>query len=587
MPDRKFTKVYGDAGYTMTFLCAVYSRLAYMAPAQFLSHYTKIFGPVIPGNLLEDMNAMVDQQGVKGLTDEATMFGKDKKYPSGLTTPALIERVASGINPASLAFLPWAARINEINGEERISEQDPNCDTDLPAVQNDQLYFITIDTSNYGSVFVFGDLRAPNVVNVVFRGTSNKKSASSYLHPKSWAPTTIATFKTYPIKVMVGVYKLLNEITHTILDAVVQVSGWLNPKAGPGGIKILTSGHSLGGALATLFAFKYVIQISADQGFGIKYPILDRNIACFSLGSPRVLGENASVFFCLLTTQNSALKLGKGLQDRQNAIPKNILGRITYIRSTTLHDPVPGLPKAGYEHPCSTGSGPLSSIKGVYADETARQNINADCLLMAKNSFSTRCGLVSKLAPKLTNNYALELNCKRKKRSLMENFNGPLYSHNPVVFHAQYLGIAFASGVNLKEVLNGKIGRVGQNLLRTQKGIYDSSTVGPVKVNDTMMRLMFYQAGSRTINVVFTDLVPYRDVPDLADPGEDNENYSADLDNSAYGTVEIPEKLAKIPEDIKLNGKNFQQLLLTAVEVPINSESANIMNYTQLSKGRK
>jgi hypothetical protein len=576
----------------MSFLCAVYSRLAYMPPDQFLSHYTKIFGPIIDENLLDDINTMVQKKGLGGLSDEVTMFAR--AYKSNVSSKTFLDTVKSGINPVSVAFLPWAEQINTVNGEERISATDANCETQKTPVSDPHLNFVTIDTSNYGSVFIFGDQRAPNIINVVFRGTSNKKSASSYLNPKSWSPTTIATFKNgkngkeYPLKVMMGVYKLLNEMTNTIMNAVVQVSQWLNPKADPGSLKILTTGHSLGGALATLFAFKYVIQISADAGFKAKYPMLDPSIACFSLGSPRVLGENASVFFCLLTTQNSTLKLSTGLEDRKGAIPATIKGRITYIRSTTLHDPIPALPKAGYEHPCSKGSGPLSSLKGVYPDETARQNINQDCLLMAKNSFSTRCGLLKNLAPRLTTKYTLDLNCKRKKRSLLENLNGPLYSHNPGVFHSQYLGIAYAAAVNLKGS-SGKIARIDKDLLTTQPGIYCPPGI-PIKKGETVLRLMFYKAGTDTMSIVFTDLVVFRDGTINRSIQDTNEDYSADLDNSNFGSAIISDNVAtlKLPEDSKLNSDVFKQLTKNTRALPLHTpslkslKSLNIVDYQTL-----
>ena len=55
----EFTTDYGLSVNMISFICAVYSRLAYMNDHQFLGHYTKIFGSIIPDEMMIAINAQV------------------------------------------------------------------------------------------------------------------------------------------------------------------------------------------------------------------------------------------------------------------------------------------------------------------------------------------------------------------------------------------------------------------------------------------------------------------------------------------------------------------------------------------------
>lgn len=66
----KFTEDYGTSVNMISFIGSVYSRLSYMNEHQFLGHYTKIFGPIIPEELMSDMNNVIKNRIPNILNDE-------------------------------------------------------------------------------------------------------------------------------------------------------------------------------------------------------------------------------------------------------------------------------------------------------------------------------------------------------------------------------------------------------------------------------------------------------------------------------------------------------------------------------------
>lgn len=310
----------------------------------------------------------------------------------------------------SLRFLPWAQEINKVNGEQRIDANTPNCDIETTTVPNENLVFATIATSNYGTTYVVGDKRMPNIVNVVFRGTSDAKSASSYTKASSltamWTGYIIGALikEEDKEKFLYGIYKILIETTHTLIGAIKYVSDKINPNAEKGSVNVITSGHSLGGGLATIFAYVYVAHISNEDNFTNLYPSLNVNIGCFTYGSPRVLSKDLATHFCELTTNNENNFLKYEHTDSYkkfiSSIKSKIPGRITYLRIVMHNDPVTNVPQIGYSHPCS------------YLDVKMRKATNSDCLVQVKNSFSNRCR-GTRLA--MTYDFDLPLNCVNTK----------------------------------------------------------------------------------------------------------------------------------------------------------------------------
>jgi len=492
--NQDFTDDYGLSINMISFICAVYCRLAYMNDRQFLGHYTKIFGPVIPDLMMQSINEQVIKNDTSGLLNDRVMFGltlgKDK---FDLKTFQSKEQFGG----VGLQFLHWAQKINIINGEQRIDANTANCDFDVKqTIANDKLVFVSIETSNYGEIFVVGDKRMPNIVTVIFRGTSDAKSAGSYTKLSSlkamWTGN-VAGLKNKKEKYLYGIYKILMDTIHILMHSINYVKDKI--KNNEDRVSVISTGHSLGGALATIFAYVYVSHVSNSGDFNTLYPRLNINIACFSLGSPKVFDKELANIFCSLTTNNSQSK------NRYNGEGANVIkGRITYLRIVSHNDPIPMLPlkQFGFLHPCS-------SETGLDTDElTQRKNTNVNCLVQIDNEFSDRCR-GTRLA--MTYNFKDKpLNCVDTTEERMKNA-GTFHGKNPTAHHTEYLGISFVGGVSFGNVLNNNIQRVREPIGLSKKG-------------NTVCRLIFYPSVSnnaQTASVGFYDLSIKRDVTNISD----------------------------------------------------------------------
>jgi hypothetical protein len=495
----KFTNDYGHTANMISFIGSIYSRLAYMNDHQILGHYTKIFGPVIPEAMMKAINTQVITNGLSSILEDGQMFNLNKDVDAYDLKTYQTDR---GL---SLQFLPWAQKINIINGEQRIDANNANCSFETDeTIPNDNLVFISIATSNYGEIYVVGDKRMPNIVNVTFRGTSDAKSAGSYTKLSSLIAMYVANIKQakpdandiqidinegtkYKEKYLYGIYKIFIEISHTLMESVEYVAKQINPGASAATdenkkVSVVTTGHSLGGGLATVFAFVYVTHISNLDDFNVKYPSLNSNIACFSYGSPRVFSLGTSKEFCYLTTNNQAdLKQDDGYKEFMKLV--SVRGRITYLRVVTAHDPVTALPKVGFSHPCS------EITKG------ARKNTNIDCLTQVSNSFSSRCR-----GTRLAMTFDMEklpLKCVSTKDDTKNRQWGPVLAKMPMGYHTNYLGISYIGGLPLGNV-------IGNNIKRSDSG-------------NTVCRILLYPKGTDMGNalVSFFDLSDIRSVSNV------------------------------------------------------------------------
>jgi len=568
-----FTEDYGTSVNMVSFIGSVYSRLSYMNEHQFLGHYTKIFGPIIPDLLMENMNNVIKNGGTPNILNDEKMFSLTNETEKfGLQT----YKTSNGL---SLRFLPWAQEINKVNGEQRIDANTPNCDIETTTVPNENLVFATIATSNYGTTYVVGDKRMPNIVNVIFRGTSDAKSAGSYSKASSltamWTGNIMGGLvkEEDKEKFLYGIYKILIETAHTLIGAIKYVSDKINPNAEKGSVNVITTGHSLGGGLATIFAYVYVAHISNEANFTNLYPSLNINIGCFTYGSPRVLSKDLAIHFCELTTNNENNFLNyehtdtykKFIESINNKIP----GRITYLRIVMHNDPVAAVPKIGYSHPCSD----LNDIK-------FRKATNSDCLVQVGNSFSNRCR-GTRLS--MTYDFGLPLNCVNTKEDRTNGPKGPVLAKMPMGYHTEYLGISYIGGISLGNVFGKNIKRVNQSNNTSKKG-------------DTVCRILIYP-DPKNINkslVGFYDLSIYRsksndaslnirdDELENIESNEKSQNDMLSLEQDGNKTNDqlqnqpqtqnksstifknmtgISKIMVEVPEDIMLTNEAFEQIV--------------------------
>lgn len=147
-------------------------------------------------------------------------------------------------------------------------------DDDISAnLSSDYVQYICISTSNYSSVYIVAN-KLINTIFVCFRGTYSIKSGLSYLKLSSITPTKIceSTDDGY----LLGVFKIIAEIFYTIEESINYLSThFLKSNK----IKLITTGHSLGGGAASIFSYLWVKHKP------------DLKIVCITFGSPRVMNR--------------------------------------------------------------------------------------------------------------------------------------------------------------------------------------------------------------------------------------------------------------------------------------------------------
>jgi hypothetical protein len=406
---------YGDVHF-ISFLGAVLSRLAYFNDNNFLKKYNDIMGPIIQPKILSSINN-VPSYNLSLLLDDQTLFDLNKT-PDDIF--ANFEYQYKGKNYIDFLALKMPQNINIINGD-----LPGNITIPLPGQpsQPEDVKYISIGWSNYGEIFVVADKRMSNTIFLIFRGTYSAKTAALYSKPTSAVPLTVCKGSAgIPEQFLYGIFKATTEMIHTIIEACRFLATSFLGATTPNSVKIFTTGHSLGGAMCTNFAYLWMgIKKTAPYN-NSPYNVLADDIVCISLGAPRSMSASVANKFCNFVSQN----------------------RILFLRITTNGDPVPALPpknplfpKFGFEHPCSSNE----KMRSIVSEACAPQ-------------------LTMRPIPNV--NYAGNLDCL--------NYKGRIYGFNPIS-HTIYLDILYLHAVDIVNFIKG-IG-MSKEVLRTA----DKSTV--------------------------------------------------------------------------------------------------------------
>jgi hypothetical protein len=384
---------YGDI-YFISFLGAILSRLAYLNDNKFLTSYNSIMGPVIHPKILQAINN-VNQSNLSSLIDDQTLFGLDKGQNDIFRN---FEYEYKGKNYIDFIKLNMPQNVNIINGDIAGSVSYP-----VPGQQTppNTVKYISIGWSNYGEIYVVADKRMPNTLFLLFRGTYSAKTAALYSKPTSIVPLKVCNDAAgKPEQFLYGIFKTTSEMIHTTIEAMRYLATDFLGAVQPNSVKIFTTGHSLGGAMCTDFAYLWMgIKKTAPYN-AAPYNVLADNIICVSLGAPRCMGSSVAEKFCKAASQK----------------------KILFLRITTNGDPVPALPpKTGFQHPCSE-------------DDKMRQQISQACAPQ----------LTMRPTPNI--NYAGNLDCL--------NYKGRVYVPN-VLSHTVYLDILYTKAVDIVNFLKG------------------------------------------------------------------------------------------------------------------------------------
>jgi hypothetical protein len=375
---------YGQSIHFISFYCSILARLAYMNDTTFLTNYCKIFNnqnTIVPLSVLEIINKNAGTSNIFKTTDLEI---------ANETNPD----TSSNDLMAKINITQYAKKINVINGEvgpelgHLVDSNGNPIDVSISTDDSKRIKYISIGTSNYGEIYVLTDTAMPNIVLVLFRGTYSAKTTNSWLKPSSAIPTI-----SEGDKYLKGIYKITMEMMNTITESIRYLTKNINQD----NIRIITTGHSLGAAMSTIFTYKWV-QMSTRPA-----KVSDK-ITCVSLGSPRIFGEDTSVKFC---------EFASGINQK-----------IFYLRIVTRGDTVASLPPKGlnFSHPCSKNG------------EHFRKQVYESCNTAYTSTLSM--------------NYDGNLDC--------QNFERRAYITNPLS-HTNYLLIKYLMAVDVSAFLKSGV----------------------------------------------------------------------------------------------------------------------------------
>ena len=282
---------YGDIHF-ISFLGSTLSRLAYMDDNKFLTSYNSIMGPVIQPKILQGINS-VSSNNLLGLLDDQQIFGLNKDSSDIFSN---YEYQYKGKNYIDFIGLNMPQNVNIINGDLAGNKQFPVPGQETPP---DTVKYISIGWSNYGEIYVVADKRMPNTIFLIFRGTYSAKTASLYSKPTSVVPITVCKdSQGNSEQFLYGIFKPTTEMIHTIIEAIRYLATDFLGATQPNSIKIFTTGHSLGGAMCTNFAYLWMGIKKTSPYNAAPYNVLADNIICISLGAPRCMGSSVAKKFC-------------------------------------------------------------------------------------------------------------------------------------------------------------------------------------------------------------------------------------------------------------------------------------------------
>ena len=334
--DKKVEKVeYGQVPF-ITFICVILSKLAYLHDCGFLPRYEQMFGQKKIGKITSYCNngqpfikldndieynpipasilTAIKDANIEDIFNDSKIFKKCQDIPF---------YTDSSSNEKFVDFIKYAEFFNILNGSTNKKKTKVVQDG---GSKNEYVQYISLAWSNYSMIYVVADKRS-NTIFIVYRGTASFKGITSYVNFNTFNKNGPCDSDEAFIP---GIFKITTEAIHTLLESVSYLATHFLKATTNNSVKVLATGHSLGGAMASIFAYLYTgIRNNSNTN---NLSVLSKQIVCISVGAPRCINDATLKRFNHFINQNL----------------------IMYRRLVTKGDPVPQLPhKAyfGYHHP--------------------------------------------------------------------------------------------------------------------------------------------------------------------------------------------------------------------------------------------
>lgn len=362
--DDKKVVEYGKVPF-ITFICVILSKLAYLPDCGFLPRYEQIFGQKKIANLSRYCNN--GQPFIKLDSDieynpiPTSIFNaiknaniedifKDQKIFKKCQDITFYTDSAS--NEKFVDFIKYAEFFNILNGSTNKKKTKERLEGGGGS-KNEYVQYISLAWSNYSMIYVVADKRC-NTIFIVYRGTASFKGITSYVNFNTFNKNGPCDSDEAFIP---GIFKITTEAIHTLLESVSYLATHFLKATMNNSVKVIATGHSLGGAMASIFAYLYtgIRNSNNDKNLGNNLSVLSKQIVCISVGAPRCINDATLKRFNHFINQNL----------------------IMYRRLVTKGDPVPQMPhKAyfGYQHPgdkLKTNNGLVfcqSTYSGLYGN---------------------------------------------------------------------------------------------------------------------------------------------------------------------------------------------------------------------------
>jgi hypothetical protein len=338
-------KEYGQVEYGkvpfITFICVILSKLAYLPDCGFLPRYEQIFGEKKIANSSRYCNNA--QPFIKLDSDieynpiPTSIFNaiKDANIEDIFNDSKIFKKCQdinfytdSVSNEKFVDFIKYAEFFNILNGSTNKRKIKERFQGGGGGSKNKYVQYISLAWSNYSIIYIVADKRS-NTIFIVYRGTASFKGITSYINFNTFNKNGPCDSDEAFIP---GIFKITTEAIHTLLESVFYLATHFLKATANNSVKVLATGHSLGGAMASIFAYLYTGIRNNNKSDISNLSVLSKQIVCISVGAPRCINDAT-------------------LKKYNHFINQNL---IMYRRLVTKGDPVPQMPhKAyfGYHHP--------------------------------------------------------------------------------------------------------------------------------------------------------------------------------------------------------------------------------------------